>query len=55
MVPMSDKQRKFQCTKCKHPFTFEGVPTSCPKCKSKYMKWLNYMEFAIDAEKEKEA
>lgn len=54
-----DSQRnsaEFECSSCSTHFlvpqpnleSVRNLATSCPRCKSKYVKWLNYKDFEVD-------
>lgn len=37
---------QFRCCKCKHTWTTESGPTTCPRCGGEKLTWVNYEAFA---------
>lgn len=36
---------KYKCLKCGYEYESNPCPTQCPKCRSLYVKWVNYDEW----------
>lgn len=39
---------KFKCMRCGYKYERKPGPTTCPKCESLYVEWLNWREVVGD-------